>query len=149
MTATSNNFEITGCIRKIFDIEQKMASFKVREFVIEVPDQYPQMVKFQCKNDRCDMLEQYAEGEEIEVSFNLSGREWQGKFFTTLEAWKIKRTGAKVQMNIVDGDSEQETTYEQLVSQQKASVDIFAQLDAVKTSDSDPFETVGEDDLPF
>jgi single-strand DNA-binding protein len=88
-------FEIEGKLVKIYPTEQKTASFAVREFVIEVPDgNYPQMVKFQTSQERCSVMDNYREGEKIKVSFDLRGREWQGKYFTTLNAWRVDKAGA-------------------------------------------------------
>lgn len=79
-------------MHRIFDTEQKTASFQVREFVLEIPDgNYPQMIKFQLAQDRVSMADIYAVGEKIKVSFDLRGREWQGKYFTTLNAWRIEK----------------------------------------------------------
>ncbi|MFK7855367.1 MAG: DUF3127 domain-containing protein, partial [Granulosicoccus sp.] len=87
-------YKAEGKIVKIFDAEQKSASFQAREFVIEVADgQYPQMVKFQLVQDKCDLVNDYSEGDSIEVDFDLRGREWNGKYFTNLQAWRIARAG--------------------------------------------------------
>lgn len=87
-------YKAEGKIVKIFDAEQKSASFQAREFVIEVADgQYPQMVKFQLVQDKCDLVNDYSEGDSIEVDFDLRGREWNGKYFTNLQAWRIARSG--------------------------------------------------------
>jgi single-strand DNA-binding protein len=84
--------EIEGVMHRIFDKEQKTASFQFREFVIEVPDgNYPQMAKFQIVQDRVNLLDAFAVGERVKVHFDLRGREWQGKYFTTLNAWKIDK----------------------------------------------------------
>lgn len=82
--------EITGRLHKVFDTEQKTESFKAREFVIETQGEYPQFVKFQLTQDRCDLIENYKEGDGLKVHFDLRGREWQGKYFTNLNAWKIE-----------------------------------------------------------
>jgi single-strand DNA-binding protein len=82
-------FEITGKLHKKFDIEQKSDSFKTREFVIETSGDYPQFVKFQCTQDRCNMIDKFSEGSSVKVYFDLRGREWQGKYFTNLNAWKV------------------------------------------------------------
>ncbi len=88
------SYKAQGKIVKIFDAESKSASFTAREFVIEVADgQYPQMVKFQLVQDKCSLVDGYNEGEEIEVDFDLRGREWNEKYFTNLQAWKITRAG--------------------------------------------------------
>lgn len=88
-------FEVEGKLHRIFPTEQKTASFQAREFVLEIPDgNYPQFVKFQVVQDKCSSLDQYKEGERLKVSFDLRGREWQGKYFTSLNAWRIDRAGA-------------------------------------------------------
>jgi hypothetical protein len=85
-------FEIEGKLHKLFPTEQKSGSFQAREFVLEVPDgNYPQMVKFQAVQERCAQLDGFREGERLKVSFDLRGREWQGKYFTNLNAWRVER----------------------------------------------------------
>ncbi len=87
-------YKAEGKIEKIFDSETKGASFQVRQFVIEVADgQYPQMVAFQLVQDKCTLIDDYAEGDNVEVDFDLRGREWNGKYFTNLQAWRISRAG--------------------------------------------------------
>lgn len=89
-------FEVEGKLHRVFPTEQKTASFQAREFVLEIPDgNYPQFVKFQAVQERCSLLDGFQEGERLKVSFDLRGREWQGKFFTSLNAWRIDRAGAE------------------------------------------------------
>lgn len=92
----SQTFEIQGKLRKVFPAENKSGSFQAREFVIEVESgQYSQFVKFQLTQDRCDLIDSYSEGEEIQVHFDLRGREWDGKYFTNLNAWRLNRPSAE------------------------------------------------------
>lgn len=87
-------YKAEGKIEKIFDSETKGASFQVRQFVIEVSEgQYPQMVAFQLVQDKCSLIDDYSEGDMVEVDFDLRGREWNGKYFTNLQAWRIGRAG--------------------------------------------------------
>jgi len=87
------SLEIEGKLHKVFPIENKSDNFQAREFVVEVENgQYPQFAKFQLVQDRCGLIEDYSEGENVKVHFDLRGREWQGKYFTTLTAWRIDRT---------------------------------------------------------
>lgn len=91
-------FEIEGKLYRVFPTEQKTASFQAREFVIEIPDgNYPQFIKFQVVQDKCTTLDAYREGDQLKVSFDLRGREWQGKFFTSLNAWRIDKAGGGVE----------------------------------------------------
>ena len=88
-------FEVEGKLHRLFPTEQKSASFQAREFVLEIPDgNYPQLVKFQAVQDRCALLDNFNEGDRIKVSFDLRGREWNGKYLTNLNAWRIERAGA-------------------------------------------------------
>jgi len=97
------SLEIEGKLHKVFPIENKSGNFQAREFVVEVESgQYPQFAKFQLVQDRCGLIEDYSEGESIKVHFDLRGREWQGKYFTTLTAWRLDRT-AKAEKSGITG----------------------------------------------
>lgn len=86
------SFEVEGKLHKKFDTENKTSSFQAREFVIEVADgNYPQLVKFQLVQDRCTLIDPFEEGEPIKVHFDLRGREWSGKYFTNLNAWRLEK----------------------------------------------------------
>lgn len=84
-------FEIEGVLHKVYDTESKSSSFQTREFVITTEGTYPQFVKFQLTQDKCGIIDGYKEGEKIKVFFDLRGREWQGKYFTNLNAWKLEK----------------------------------------------------------
>lgn len=86
-----SSFEIAGKLHKKFDTEQKTSNFEAREFVIEIQDgNYSQYIKFQLVQDRCALIDNYEEGDQIKVHFNLRGREWNDKYFTNLNAWRIE-----------------------------------------------------------
>lgn len=88
------SYEAEGKLIKKYETENKTASFRAREFVIEIEGQYPNYVKFQLTQDRCDIIDDLNEGERIKVSFDLRGREWNGKYFTNLNAWRVGRVEA-------------------------------------------------------
>ena len=74
---------------------QTFGNFKKREFVIETSDKYPQKIIMQVTNDNVEILDNLADGDVIECSINLRGREWtspQGeiKYFNSIECWKMK-----------------------------------------------------------
>jgi hypothetical protein len=65
--------------------------FRVMDFVIQTPDEkYPQKVQFQVMNDRIQEMDKFTIGEEVEVSFDVRGREHNGKYYNTLNAFKIE-----------------------------------------------------------
>ena len=98
-------FEVEGKLHRIFPTEQKSASFQAREFVLEVPDgNYPQLIKFQAVQERCSILDNYNEGDRVKVSFDLRGREWNGKYLTNLNAWRIEAAEGVANTNAPAGD---------------------------------------------
>lgn len=85
------SFEVEGKLHKKFDTENKTDTFQAREFVIEIGEgNYPQFIKFQLTQDRCALVDNHEVGNQIKVYFDLRGREWNEKYFTNLNAWKIE-----------------------------------------------------------
>lgn len=84
------SFEIEGVLHKKFETESKSATFQAREFVIQTDGQYPQYIKFQLTQDKCALIDSHQEGNKIKVHFDLRGREWNEKYFTNLNAWKVE-----------------------------------------------------------
>jgi hypothetical protein len=84
--------ELTGKIYKIFDTQQIKETFKKRDVVIEYqdnPNYAPQLLKFEALQDRTELLDSFEEGQSVQVSFNLRGREWTSpkgevKYFNSL-----------------------------------------------------------------
>lgn len=99
-------FEVEGKLHRVFQTEQKSANFAAREFVLEVPDgNYPQLIKFQAVQERCGILDNFNEGDQVRVSFDLRGREWNGKYMTNLNAWRIEPGGGETHGAQTEGSS--------------------------------------------
>jgi hypothetical protein len=87
---------IKGAIKLINPIKVISDKFSVREFVVTTPDaKYPQDILFQTINDKMAVLELLDVGQQVEVSYNVRGREFNGRYYNTLDAWKIEVTGSK------------------------------------------------------
>ena len=79
-----------GAIKLINPVKVISDKFSVREFVITTADKYPQEVIFQTVNDKMDIIAPYGQGQEVTVSFNVRGREYNGKYYNTLDAYKVQ-----------------------------------------------------------
>ena len=92
--------ETQGKLQEIFDPQQVTERFKKREFVVEIDDNgYLQHVKFQLNQDKCSLVDAYQIGDQIKVSFNLTGRQFTRKtgeldYITNVVAWRLERLGA-------------------------------------------------------
>ena len=89
-------YEAEGKLYKIMDTVQITDTFRKREFVVEMVDgAYTQLIKFQMVQNNCDKLDGFKEGENVNVTFNLRGREYtkddKTTYFTNLDAWKIQK----------------------------------------------------------
>jgi len=92
-------FNIKGTIKVIMDVQQISDKFKKREFVLDTKSgQYDQVIALQLTQDNVDMIDAHKVGDEVNVSFDLRGREWTSpkdnvvKYFNTLSAWRIEAT---------------------------------------------------------
>lgn len=68
-------------------------------FVIETNGEYPKKVAFDVldsgdKNKWGKMKEQVVVGNDVSVSFDVSSREWQGRWFTQANAFRVMPLGA-------------------------------------------------------
>ncbi|MBI3143234.1 MAG: DUF3127 domain-containing protein [Bacteroidetes bacterium] len=99
--------EAEGRLIEIFPAQQVTATFRKREFVLELGtnNNYPETVIFQLVQDKCDLLDKFEKGDNMVVQFDLKGRKWNSpngelKYFNSLQAWKIDRKGGgKTQAN--------------------------------------------------
>ena len=68
--------------------------WKVQEYVIETHDQYPRRMCFDVFG--ADKIQQFniQMGEELNVSFDIDAREWNGRWFNSIRAWRVDRTPA-------------------------------------------------------
>jgi hypothetical protein len=77
-------------------------SWRKRSFVIEtLDDQYPKKVCIDAWGDKADSLNTLAMGDELSVSFDIESREFNGKWYTNVKAWRIdkKQGGASPSAN--------------------------------------------------
>lgn len=70
-------------------------AWKVQEYVLETHDQYPRRMCFDVFGE--DKINQFniQIGEELTVSFDIDAREWQGRWFNSIRAWKVERVNAE------------------------------------------------------
>ena len=84
------SYEAEGELIHIGEVENKSGTFRSRDFVIKTAGEYPQFVKFQIVQDKVETLDKFSIGQPVKVWFDLRGREWQGKYFTNLNAWRVE-----------------------------------------------------------
>ena len=85
------SYDLTGKVKLVFEAKTFGSGFTVREFVVTVEDgKYPQDICLQFVQDKVSLLDSIEEGQEVTVSFDIRGREYNGRYFNNLQAWKIQ-----------------------------------------------------------
>lgn len=129
--------EVIGKIKVINPTQQVTDSYKKRELVVTTAEQYPQHILIEFGQDKCDLLNIYAIGDEVKVGINLRGREWvnpQGetKYFNSVQGWKISKDAVN--------QSTQQTQQAQLIQVNNVQVN---NAEVLQPSQDE------KDDLPF
>jgi hypothetical protein len=87
--------EITG---KIIDILPAMTGqgqkgeWKKQLFILETVDQFPKKLCIESWNDKLTLAINPAQ--TVKVFFDIESREFNGKWYTNLKAWKMELVGA-------------------------------------------------------
>jgi len=86
------NAKITKILEKVTGEKKDGSGQWVKQsFVVETSEKYNNLYCFELFGDeKVDKFNQYNKvGGMVDVDFNVSTNEWQGKYFTTLQAWKV------------------------------------------------------------
>lgn len=88
--------EVQGKIKVIGETQTFGSNgFQKREVVVTTAEQYPQSIMVEFVQDKTDLLNNFAIGQDVKISINLRGREWtnpQGevKYFNSIQGWRIE-----------------------------------------------------------
>lgn len=105
-------FKFKGIVHKVGATNQVSDKFRKRDVVLtDGASEYPQYIPFTFVQDKCSLADGLIEGQEVEFSFSLKGREWtspQGevKFFATIEAFNVAGAPAPVASAPADDEDE-------------------------------------------
>lgn len=67
----------------------KNGQWRKREYVLETQDQYPKKLCFNLWGEKIDQ-NPVKVGDSVKVLFDLESREFNGKWYTDVKAWKIE-----------------------------------------------------------
>ena len=110
--------KVTGTIKKVLPTLEGTSKagkeWKKLSFVLETKEEYNNLYCFDVFGDeKVDNFLKYNKvDQEVDVEFNVKTNEWKGKYFTSLDAWKIFKAdvcevevvGAEVVNNDDDDD---------------------------------------------
>ncbi|NQY03841.1 MAG: DUF3127 domain-containing protein [Halieaceae bacterium] len=88
-------YELTGRIKLIQDAKTFDSGFTKREMVVTVEDgRYPQDINLEFVQDKVALLDSLQTGQDVTVTFDIRGREYNGRYFNNLQGWKVAPASA-------------------------------------------------------
>ena len=104
--------EINGKIIELLEEKSGQSpngTWRKKEYILETEGQYPKKVCFMAWSDKIDEFA-IKEGEQVVVSIDLESREYNGRWYTDVKAWKVTRAGAAADNIPFFGPEEYNTT---------------------------------------
>ena len=88
------SYDLTGKIKLIQQAQTFDSGFTKREMVVIVEDgKYPQEINLEFVQDKVSLLDNLQVGQEVTVTFDIRGREYNGRYFNNLQGWKLVALG--------------------------------------------------------
>ena len=96
------NLELTGRLNRKLPVQSGVSArgeWSKQEFVLDFQDgNYPATACFNVwGEDKVKELERFQIGDDIKVTFRINSREFNGKWYTDLRAWRIEYAAAEAQ----------------------------------------------------
>tara|TARA_B100000768_G_scaffold182026_1_gene208549 strand:+ start:1255 stop:1596 length:342 start_codon:yes stop_codon:yes gene_type:complete len=84
---------ITGTLVKVLETETGTTKagkeWNKKAFVVKTEDKFPKEVCFTLFGEKTTLINSHKVGDSVGVHFNLSSREYNGKYYHNIDAWKI------------------------------------------------------------
>ena len=109
MTGKIEKVEIKGKIIEILPEKSGQSAngeWRKQEYILETDSNYPKKICFMAWGDKIGEFN-LEQGENVEVSVDLESREYNGRWYTDVKAWKVSKDsmGANNAYAITDQDN--------------------------------------------
>ncbi len=116
--------------------EGKNGTWQKSGFVVETSNEkFPKKIYFTTWGDTIAQSQLFQIGEDVKVSFDVESREYQGKWYSDIKAWKVER---------VSGGATNAAPSVQQNTQNNTPANTIP-----NNSTSESFNVTQDDDLPF
>lgn len=94
--------ELKGKVVQLLDLqtgEGKNGTWRKQEYILETMDsKYPKKVCFQIWGDKIDQFGVQA-GDDIIASIEVESREFNGRWYTNVQAWRVQKSSEEPGIN--------------------------------------------------
>jgi len=89
----ANNMNLQGKIIQVMDEqsgESAKGPWRKQEYILETDGQYPKQICFMAWNDKINEFS-IEKGHVVDVGIDLESREYNGRWYTDVKAWKVTK----------------------------------------------------------
>ena len=86
--------ELNGTIYRVLPVvkgQSARGEWSKQEVVIEMPGEFNRKVCVSFWGDKVQDVAAMREGDKVNISINIESREYNGRWFTEIRAWKVNR----------------------------------------------------------
>ncbi|HSG07210.1 MAG TPA: DUF3127 domain-containing protein [Longimicrobiales bacterium] len=87
------DLKITGTVKQLLEEqsgESRNGPWRKQEFILETADKFPKSVCIVAWGDNIDQFAIQV-GEELTAHIDIASREYNGRWYTDVKAWKVER----------------------------------------------------------
>ena len=96
----NNSYTVNGFLVSVEPNATQRGSVSVRKFQVKSKEDYPQLFEFELVDKNTGkstgIIDGVPVGQEVNVSFSIRGREWNGKVFVNLSAFRVEALKSSV-----------------------------------------------------
>lgn len=86
------SYEFTGTVKKVGELQTFASGFTKKELVVTSEEErFPQDIMFEFLKERASLLDNVKETDRVKVTFDLRGREYNGRYFNSMNGWKLEK----------------------------------------------------------
>jgi len=101
------SYDITGTVKEVGEVQTFSSGFTKAVLVVtDSSGKFEQDIPFEFLKESVEKLDGVEVGDEVEVTFDIRGNEYNGKYYCSLVGWKLKTQskGGSVPQNSVPSD---------------------------------------------
>lgn len=87
------SLELTATLKQVLPPvtgNGKNGPWSKQDFIVETPGDYPKKVCCTMWGDKANVLQNLSAGQQVKVSFDVESREYNGRWYTDVKAWKVE-----------------------------------------------------------
>ena len=82
---------ITGTVENLLPLQEFPSGFSKRVVVVNTGGDYPQSIPVEFHKDRVSVISGLTKGQQVTVSFDVLGNEYNGKYYSTIKGYRLEK----------------------------------------------------------